>query len=564
MPPTRFVALVVVLSLTVSVGSGAGQSPEPADSVILLRIDSLMAAAAPQPGPGCSVGVGRDGRPSLLRAGGMASLEYDVPLTPATVFHAASIAKQFTAAAVLLLAEDGKLSLNDDVRRYVPELPRYGNPISLRQLMHHTSGLRDQWDLLWLDGGRDDDAIEEEDVLAVVFRQRGLNFRPGEAFLYSNTGYTLLALVVHRVSGLSLKEFAAQRIFSPLGMSHTRFRDDRFEILPGVASGYRKARPGQGWGRSLYLRETYGPGGLFTTAEDLLRWYAALGGSAPALGPIRRQVLRQGMLSSGDSTGYSTGLELGRYRGHRYVRHGGNDLDANAHAIRFVDDRLSIAVLCNTPGIDSYAMVRGIADLFLSPPAAAAGADPRPRPPTIEVPANRLQKYAGVYYNPVTLATLELQLREGRLAWVRGGSETPLDAVAPDRFRFPPGQPAELFFPVAAPGGPQVMHLISGGTATVYHRAEPFVAQPGGLAAYAGEFTSPELDVRLKITVMENQLRVGTLSSWSFRVRPIFRDGFALPDVVVLRFTRDQRGQIDGVVADLSRSKGIRFRKARQ
>jgi hypothetical protein len=136
--------------------------------------------------------------------------------------------------------------------------------------------------------------------------------------------------------------------------------------------------------------------------------------------------------------------------------------------------------------------------------------------------------------------------------------------VAPDRFRFPPGQPAELFFPVAAPGGPQVMHLISGGTVTVYHRAEPFVAPPGGLAAYAGEFTSPELDVRLKITVKENELQVGTMSSWSFRVRPIFRDGFALPDVVVLRFTRDQRGQIDGVVADLSRSKGIRFRKARQ
>ena len=560
---TRFASLVAVLSLTVSPGPGAGQSPEPADSVILLRIDSLLEAAAPQPGPGCSVGVGREGRPSLLRASGMASLEYGVPLTPATVLHAASIAKQFTAAAVVLLAQDGKLSLDDDVRRYVPELPRYGNPISLRQLIHHTSGLRDQWELLWLDGGRDDDAIEEEDVLAVVFRQRGLNFRPGEAFLYSNTGYTLLALVVRRVSGLSLKEFAAQRIFVPLGMSRTRFRDDRFEILPGVASGYRKARPGQGWGRSLYIRETYGPGGLFTTAEDLLRWYQALGDSSLGRGVIAREALSPGMLSGGESTGYSTGLERGRYRGHRYVRHGGNDLDANAYGIRFVDARLSIAVLCNTPGIDSYAMVRGIANLLLAPPAAVAAADTPDRPLAIEIPSSRLQRYAGVYYNPVTLATREVQVREGRLAWVRGGSGTPLDAVAPDRFLFPPGQPAELFFPAAAPGGPQVMHLISGGTVTLYHRAEPFVAPKGGLAAYAGEFTSAELDVRLRITPLEDGLQVGTLSSWNFRVRPIFRDGFALPDVVVMRFTRDRQGQIDGVVADLSRSKGIRFRKAR-
>jgi CubicO group peptidase (beta-lactamase class C family) len=540
------------------------QSPSSTDSAAIARIDSLFARVNADTSPGCAVGVGRDGLPSILRGYGSASLEYAARISAATRFDAASIAKQFTAASLVLLAEHGKLSLDDDIRRFVPELPRYDSPITLRQLMHHTSGLRDQWDLLWLAGGRDDDPTEDEDVLSLIFRQRALNFRPGTQFLYSNSGYTLLALVVKRVSGLSLKEFASQNLFVPVGMTQTYFLDDRFQLQMGVASGYRRAR-GSGWNPSPYLYDTYGPGGLFTTVEDLLRWYESVGAGGLAGGALRREALRRDTLPGGDTLSYSMGLELGKYRGRSYIGHGGNDLGANAFALRLLDEHLTVAVLCNARETDAFTLARRALDVFLPPPVASASAPPSATAPAalVATPAEQLARYAGVYFNPLMLTTRKVELRDGRLIWARGGDGTPLDAVTPDRYRFPPGQPAELFFPAARRGESQVMHLISGSSVTVYHRAEPFVAPAGGVAAYAGEFHNEELDVTWRIVARDGSIEVGTLSSWSFKPQPIFRDAFALPEAVVLRFTRDKGGRIDGLLAEMPRTRGVRFAKVR-
>ena len=253
--------LAAVLASTPALLPAQSDGATPAQ---LARVDSLFRRWDNTQSPGFAVGVSRDGRILLERGYGMA-------ITPASIFHVASISKQFTAFAVMLLAQDGKLSLNDDLRRYVPEVPDYGRRITIRHLMQHTSGLRDQWVLLRLAGWRADDLITEEDVLWAVGRQRATNFAPGEEYLYSNTGFTLLAVMVKRVSGKSLREFAEERIFRPLGMGATHFHDDHTMIVPNRTSAYQP-KPNGGWRISIPVFDTYGATSLFTTARDLLLW----------------------------------------------------------------------------------------------------------------------------------------------------------------------------------------------------------------------------------------------------------------------------------------------------
>ena len=531
--------MLTLLTFVASVGA-----QQPSDT--LGRIDSLFAPLSAT-GPGCAVGIGRDGNPPIERAYGMASLEYGVPNTPLTIFHAGSIAKQFTAAAIVTLARQGKLSLDDDVRRYLPELPTYGATITLAQLMHHTSGLRDENELLWLAGGRDDDPTELEDVLAMIRRQRGLNFAPGTQHLYSNTGYTLLGLVVQRVSGKPLKDFAAEELFAPRGMAHTQFVDNRFAIVPGRATGYRSLRDGS-WGHVAYLADTYGEAGLFTTIDDLLRWNAGLADFADALQPAR--------LSNGTVVPYSMGLEHGTYRGEPFLAHGGNTMGEAAYAMRFPGRRLSVAVLCNGREIDAFTLARQTAGIFIGPaPAPAAG--PTEQAAAITLTESQLKRFAGLYYNPATMTTRTVGAHDGRLYWVRGGPGIPLDAIAENRFRFPPGQPAELLFPTPARGQPQELQVLSGGTVTSYRRAAPF-GKRARANEYGGRFHSDEVDVTLYVTATDSAIEVSTPGSWRFRAEPLFKDAFAVSEAAVFRFVRT-KGRVTGMVVDMARTRGVRF-----
>src|ERR1700722_15329921 len=236
--------------------------------------------------PGCALGVYKDGQIVYEHGYGMANLNDDVSITPETVFHVASMSKQFTGASILLLAQQGKLSLDDDVHKYIPELPDFGERITLRHLLHHTSGLRDQWSLLGLAGWRYlQELITDGDVMAVLARQRALNFKPGEKYMYSNSGFTLLAIIVKRVSGLSLREFTTRNIFEPLGMTHTHFRDDHEEVIKHDALGYEQDDKAKPFRMSLTNFDTAGATSLHTTVEDLQLldenfYYPRVGGPA--------------------------------------------------------------------------------------------------------------------------------------------------------------------------------------------------------------------------------------------------------------------------------------------
>jgi CubicO group peptidase (beta-lactamase class C family) len=295
-----------------------------AQDAVEQRVDALFAAYNKPTSPGCALAVVKDGRVLYKHGYGMADLSHDVPMTPQTVIHVGSISKQFTAAAIVLLALDGKLSLDDPVRKYVPELPDYGSPITLRHLIHHTSGLRDHMNLLGLDGWRiGSDLYTEEDVLSVIFRQKGTNFKPGEKHLYNNSGYSLLALIVKRVSGQTLREFSSARIFTPLGMKHTHVRDDHAEIVQNLAYGY--SPKGAGFQTANPSYDTVGPTGVLTTVEDFALWdqnfyEPRVGGAA-----FVRQMLQTGTLNNGREIEYAFGLEVSTYRGLPMVSHSGGD-----------------------------------------------------------------------------------------------------------------------------------------------------------------------------------------------------------------------------------------------
>lgn len=326
----------------------------------------------PAGSPGCAVGVSVRGE-SRFTHWGEGDLDHGVPIADDTVFHAASLAKQFTAYAIATLAAEGRLNLDDDVRRHLPELPDYGRPITVRHLIHHTSGLRDQGALLFLAGWRADDRITRSDALEAIYRQRGLNFLPGEQDLYNNSGYTLLAEIVLRVSGEPLAAYAEEAIFKPLGLEHTRFYDDPASPTPRRARAYR---PDAGaWRLAETNMEVYGASNLLTTVGDLLIWQRHLLSPPEAARPIVDWMRQSGALADGTPTGYGGGLHLAETRGRLSFGHDGLDGGYRARTLAVPSEDLAIAVLCNSAAADPERIVDAILADQIPPPPHSLGND---------------------------------------------------------------------------------------------------------------------------------------------------------------------------------------------
>jgi CubicO group peptidase (beta-lactamase class C family) len=281
------------------------------------------------------------------------------------VFYVGSIAKQFTAMCIAMLAQQGKLSLDDNIRKFVPEIPDHGTPITIRNLIHHTSGLRDFWDLIGQAGRRWDDAYNLKDVLEVVAQQKGLNCNPGEKHLYSNTGYMLLAVIVQRASGQSLREYAEEQIFKPLGMFHTRFHDDHTNILQNRVYGYAP-KNGNDFSVHAINNDLVGAGGLWTTVEDLSLWDANFYSARVGGRVLIQQIQTPGTLTDGTKIDYAFGLHIDEYKGLKRIRHGGVFAGYRAEMVRFPEKQFSIAILCNLSSIAPSALANEIADIFLA------------------------------------------------------------------------------------------------------------------------------------------------------------------------------------------------------
>jgi CubicO group peptidase (beta-lactamase class C family) len=400
------------------------------------RVDSIFARWNTQTTPGCATGVSRDGNVIFTRAHGMADLEDGIRNTPATIFEAGSVSKQFTSAAIVLLAQQGKLSLDDDIRKYVPEIPDYGTTITIRHMMTHTSGLRDWGNVAGIAGWpRGDRVHTHAHVVDILSRQRALNFRPGEQYSYSNSGYNLLAVIVDRVSGMSFAEFSRRNIFEPLGMRNTQWRDDYTRIVKGRSVAYA-ARGNDGFAMDMPFENVHGNGGLLTTVGDLLIWTQNLETGRLGGPSFLQQMHRRGILNNGDSITYASGLMIGRYNGLAEVSHTGSTAGYRAFLARYPEQRVAVAVLCNIGSVNPGGVGHQVADVFLSAPVQAVaaggqagraggggagrgggaggragGAGAAAYTPT----AAELAALAGEYYSPDAETTFTVVVEDGRL-----------------------------------------------------------------------------------------------------------------------------------------------------
>jgi CubicO group peptidase (beta-lactamase class C family) len=431
-------ALPVLLVAGASWWSGAAGAQAPETT----RVDALFAEWDQLGSPGAAVAVLKDGEIVLERGYGSAQLEHGVPVTPATIFHVASVTKQFTTFAVAILEEQRLLSLDDDVRRYLPELPDFGHTITLRHLVHHTSGLRDQWELLAMAGWRLDDVITRDQILALATRQRELNFPPGTEHLYSNLGYTLLAEVVARVGGGPFPEWMEANVFLPLGMTSTHIHDDHQRVVPGRAYSYHGTRE-QGWRNAVLSYANAGATSLFTTAGDLARWLrnyetAELGGPR-----VIRRMRERGVLTNGDTIPYAFAIIQGEHRGRTAWHHTGSDAGFRSVVLHIPEEGLGVVVLANLASVDARQLATAVADIFLGEnpapgpavtPSAAGGRSASASSGPAPV-AQELTDYVGNYYSPELEAVYRLALAGDTLVarHVRHG-DIPLVATGQDVF----------------------------------------------------------------------------------------------------------------------------------
>ena len=401
-------ALILVLALSCQ--------PAKTQDPLGQKVDQLFKKWDKPNTPGVTVAVVRNGEVIHSNGYGMANLEYDIPNEPSTIFHIASVSKQFTNFAVLLLAEEGKVSMDDDIRKYIPEVPDFGKRITLRHLATHTSGMRDQWNLLAMAGWRLDDVITKEHIMKLVAKQQDLNFEPGEEYLYCNTGYTLLAEVVARVSGDSFAEFTQERIFKPLGMERTLFYDDHEKIVPGRAYSYYKRR--REYKKKKLNYANVGATSLFTTVEDLAKW--AINFETPKVGSVEtmRQMHTRGILNNGDTITYALGQGISKYKGLNRVSHSGGDANFRTYLARFPDQRFSVMIFSNGAGINPGEMGMKITDIYLKDEFTGRDNNTEvitnTRPEKVPMPRPEAD-YTGTYYSPELSTAYEIKFIKGRL-----------------------------------------------------------------------------------------------------------------------------------------------------
>jgi CubicO group peptidase (beta-lactamase class C family) len=523
------------------------------------RVDSVFQAFDRTDSPGCALGVYQDGRILYARGYGMESLEHGVALSPRSVLDIGSISKQFTAMSILMLQKEGKLSLDDPIRKYIPEMPPYADKITLRRALSQTSGLRDLYVMMGQTGRTF--AGDTIDALRVITHSAEPNYEPGARYLYTNSGWILAAQIVYRLTGKTLAEFAEERIFGPLGMHDTRYLADVTTIVPNGAEGYAP-RPGGGFrvARSTYDGAIMGAGAVRTSVEDFGRWLsnyddATVGGRDIIATMTTPTKLNDGSPArSGPNEAYAIGLNVGTLRGLRVVSHGGSWAGYRGHFLRFPDEHFAVATFCNltTSGPDSLA--RKVAGIYLAdrmqPDSASMWTVALAGSPRVEVPAANLRALVGVWRNVERGEVRRTRLVGDTLFTLGGGPRTRLVPLDGGRFRAQPG--TELRF-----DGDRMIVRTTSETVT-YTRADTVALTPAKLAEYAGNYRSDEVETTQVWKVEKGELVVYASDRRLGVLEPSYRDGFTRGGSEI-DVARDAKGRITGYTVEAGRVRHLRF-----
>ena len=507
--------------------------------------------------PGAAVAVVRDGKVVFKKGYGSANMEYDVPVDPATVFHIASVSKQFTVFAILLLEAEGKLSFDDDIRKHIPEVPDFGTTITLRHLAAHTSGMRDQWDLLSMAGWRMDDVITKDHIMTLVKHQKELNFQPGEEYLYCNTGFTLLGEVVARVSGVSFATFTKNKIFGPLRMENTLFYDDHEKIVKNRAYSYKM--PGNKYMKSRLNFSNAGATSLFTTVEDLALW--AMNFENPKVGSqaIIDKMSTLAVLNNGETFGGAYGQFIGTHKGHSMVQHGGADAGYRSYFVRFPDDKFAVMVFSNYANSNTSKLAFEVADLFLKDETPAE--DNRDKSNYVSVSAEHLKQFEARFWNEAGALARRIYIKNDTLHYFRSDfNETKLLPISFNKFEMK-DVPQRVTVEFIKKDNKLSMKVEQeDGNIYDFEEYKPVDLATFDLDQYAGTFYSEEIETEYEIFI-----RRGMIVGRHFRFGEIpftfVKEDVLKSSGILARIVRNESGEITGIKASTGRVRNLWFEK---
>jgi CubicO group peptidase (beta-lactamase class C family) len=497
------------------------------------------------PAPGCAAAVSVSGETIFEKAFGLADMEHNVPNTTETIFESGSVAKQFTAAALVLLQQDGKLSLDDPVRKYIPELPDYGTPLTIRHLLNHTSGLRDWGTVMSLTGaGRGDRVINQDLALDVITHQRALDFTPGSEYSYSNSGYNLAAIIIEHVSKQKFPAFVEARIFKPLGMKNSSWRDDYQRIVPGRAQAY--ARQGNApWRLNMPFMNVYGNGGMLTTVGDWMKWNAML--DSQSLGaPLVNALETRGVLNDGRKIAYALGLVVDTYKGLRDVSHGGSTAGYQTFLARYPDNKVSVGVMCNGTSPSAGEIAAVITDEIFGPFPEPAKSE------SVKLAEDELKKFAGLWRNEKTHTSARFVIENGVSRW----SGARLVPMGGGLFKAGGNQ---LRFTFDKDGKPLLAETVdSDGEVRRFVPEKEWTPTAEDLVSFKGDWFSEEAGATFTVAVEADKAYIKQRPATSLQMQPLYKDHFSVQGSVVW-FTRDKSGKVNDLHVGASRMRDMPF-----
>jgi CubicO group peptidase (beta-lactamase class C family) len=509
------------------------------------RAFEKFAKAYVAPAPGCAAAVSLNGDVVFEKAFGLADMEHNVSNTTETIFESGSVAKQFTAAALVLLQQDGKLSIDDPVRKYIPELRDYGAPLTIRHLLNHTSGLRDWGTVMSLTGaGRGDRVISQDLALDVITHQQALDFTPGSEYSYSNSGYNLAAIIVERVSKQKFPAFVEERLFKPIGMKNSSWRDDYQRIVPGRAQAY--SRQGNGpWRLNMPFMNVYGNGGMLTTVGDWMKWNAMLDSQSLG-GPLVNALETRGVLNDGRKISYALGLVVDTYKGMKDVSHGGATAGYQTFLARYPDNKVSVGVMCNGTSPGAGGIAAGITDEIFGPYTETPKTEPA------KVSEDELKRFVGIWRNEKTHTPARFVVENGVSRW-SGARLVPMGGG-----QFSAGD-NQLKFTLDKDGKPVSAEIVdTEGEVRRFVPESAWTPTPADLASFKGDWFSEEAGATFTVAVDADKLFLKQRPATTLALQPLYKDHFSAQGFVVW-FTRDKNGKVDRLHVGASRMRDMPF-----
>ena len=538
--------------------------PQKLPDSVSKKIDALFTIWNAPGSPGCAIGIVRNDSLIYTKGYGLANLEYQVPITPETIFHTASVSKQFAAYAIVLLARQGKLELDDDIHKFLPWFPDLKEKITIRHLLNHTSGIRDQWQLLAISGTRLDDVITQEQIIKVLSKQQALNFKPGENWSYSNSGFTMIAEIVKSVTGQSLRKFTDSAIFKPLGMNNTHFHDDYTEIVKNRAySYYRKGNAG--FANSILSYSNAGATSLFTNINDMSKWIMNF--YQPKAGTLKdiEQLVQKGKLNSGKELTYALGISVSTYKGWRQYAHSGGDAGYRTYITAFPDLKMGFIVFSNLGDFNPVGKTYELADLFIKDKInkGNAGVAITDTAMPILTDVSSVKNNAGHYLSDAGVQ-FSFPLRDRKLYWDRYGRSDVLVRTKNDTF-FVASTP-EVKFVFNTKGRDTVVQQVWPDGERLLVKYIPAGNQTDRqLQAYTGIYYCPELDTKFGIVLKDHELFLTNNKYDDIKLRVISKDDL-VTDVwwmSHLKMLRDNQNQITGFEVNDARIMHLRFNKVK-